>query len=161
MKKAKYILSLAALLMGTQLTLPTAHARKSDFAAGIILGEPTGLSVKYWSNDSRALTLGLAYSLRSYALVNLDYLWHFGSAVPAEAKNATDGNVEWQPYVGVGAGVSLGTNALGLSLRIPVGFEAILATTPLGIFLEAVPTMSIIPATAWGLGGGVGVRYYL
>lgn len=45
---------------------------------GLMVGEPTGFSLKYWTSESNALDGGLAWSLgpNDGLYVHGDYLWH-------------------------------------------------------------------------------------
>ena len=59
-------------------------AQSSGFGAGIILGEPTGVSLKGWISGDRAIDGALAWSLRggSYFSVHADYLFHNMALIP-------------------------------------------------------------------------------
>jgi len=46
------------------------------FGIGIMLGEPTGISLKYWINRDTAVAGGLAWSLGGYLHVHGDFLIH-------------------------------------------------------------------------------------
>ena len=48
------------------------------FGAGIVVGEPTGRTVKYWFNDTMAIDGTLDWSLRDVnnIYLNADFLWH-------------------------------------------------------------------------------------
>ena len=60
-----------------------ALSQDRGFGAGIILGEPTGLSAKSWLSQQNAIDLGLAYSFRhrGYFHLHADYLWHFPDVI--------------------------------------------------------------------------------
>src|SRR5690606_14182486 len=70
MKHAYLLLFLLASLL--------TKAQSSGFGAGIILGEPTGISVKGWIAEDRAIDGALAWSLRggSYFSIHADHLFH-------------------------------------------------------------------------------------
>ena len=69
-----------ALLIGAGLTARPAAAdavEKGAFGAGIIIGEPTGLSAKLYLRDDQALQAALALSAVVGGFqVHLDYLFH-------------------------------------------------------------------------------------
>lgn len=129
---------------------------------GIILGEPSGASLKYWKNPERALDAGLTFSFDDYMLFYSDYLFHFKSIK------------EISPYAGIGGVILFSTYSRGesrrytrdnnrdteLGLRVPLGIEWLPATYPLGVFGEIVPGIGIIPDTFAFFQAGIGARYY-
>jgi hypothetical protein len=171
----KLSISIRALCLMTVLgALPlqpakAAHANTpGNLGLGIVLGEPSGLSAKYWLHSRDALDFGLAYSFNSFFAIFSDYLYHFTGAFSAQKAPIS----QITPYVGIGAifftdtGNSKTsryfstTNSVGLGVRIPLGLEWRPASAPLGIFLELVPGMGIIPATFGFVEGGIGARFY-
>jgi hypothetical protein len=65
------------------------------------------------------------------------------------------------PYAGVGAQLALGKKSSGgLSIRIPLGLINFFTKAPVGVFLEIVPGMSVLPDTDFVMGAAIGVRYY-
>ena len=55
-------------------------AQDKGYGIGIILGEPTGLSGKYWLNNTNALDCGLGFSFTNFnnsrIQLHCDYLWN-------------------------------------------------------------------------------------
>jgi hypothetical protein len=165
-----------AILLLALATATSASAYYDDehpkrFGAGIVLGEPTGLTAKYWVERGRAFDGGLAYSFDRYMLIYGDYLLHFPNLFGRRDKFVSELN----PYAGIGAwfyfstisnrsvtrkGYTDNTAGAGLGIRIPLGIEWTPSQTPLGVFLELVPGMGIIPSTYGVIQGGVGIRYY-
>ena len=139
-----------------------------SFGLGLVLGEPSGLSAKYWSGSSTAWDAGLAYSFNDYLLIWADHLWHFSGAL---TKLSSDFDTI-TPYVGVGPEVfisSLGTRkrggvhdgrSAGLAARVPLGLEWTPRKVPIGVFLELVPGLDLIPALDAFFEGGIGARFY-
>ena len=132
----------------------------ADFGAGIILGEPTGLTFKYWKASTRAIDGGFAYSANEFLLLYADHLWHFPAFSASLARSSI------QPYLGLG-GVFFISNRSHrtdqekvLGVRIPFGAEWKPGAPPLGVFVELVPGLGIIPATYGLFQGGIGARYY-
>ena len=137
---------------------------------GIVLGEPTGLSAKYWLTSKHSLDFGLGYSFNSFIFVYADYLFHFPGAFGASSQFVAQLN----PYIGIG-GIFMGSTAssgtrgryftsdgssAGVGMRLPLGIEWTPGEPPLGIFIELVPGLGIIPSTFGFVEGGIGVRYY-
>jgi hypothetical protein len=56
----------------------TSFSQSRGFGLGIILGEPTGISAKYWTGSTTALDFGLGYSFEKNSRMHLhaDYLFH-------------------------------------------------------------------------------------
>lgn len=63
-------------------------AQDRGFGLGVILGEPTGLSGKYWVSSKNAIDGGLAWSFRrsGFFHVHADYLWHFPLKVETDQR---------------------------------------------------------------------------
>ena len=53
-------------------------AQESGFGIGIMIGEPTGLSMKQWLNSSNAIDAGVGWSFTENGSIHLhaDYLYH-------------------------------------------------------------------------------------
>lgn len=173
MNFSKSIRAFCLLTLLSALPLQSARAAHANapgnLGLGIVLGEPSGLSAKYWLHSRDALDFGLAYSFNSFFAIFADYLYHFPGAFAAQKAPIS----QITPYVGIGAifftdtssartssRYFTSTNSAGLGLRIPLGLEWRPSSTPLGIFLELVPGMGIIPATFGFLEGGIGARFY-
>lgn len=146
-------------------------AAGEQWAAGLILGEPSGFTAKRWLDPKSAIDLGLAFSFNSFVLFYGDYLLHF----PNGFAKANDRFIQQlTPYVGAGATMLISTNSsrtdgkyfttggssVGFGFRLPVGIEWRPAQPPLGIFLELVPGMGLIPSTFGFFQGGLGARWY-
>ena len=73
---------------------PSASAESGNFGLGLMLGEPSGLTGKYWLSDTHAVDGALSFSFGNYTALLSDFLWH--------APRAFD-NPQFVPYFGVGA----------------------------------------------------------
>ena len=142
-----------------------------NLGAGVVLGDPTAITAKYWNSSNTAYDFGLSFFSGSYVSFYSDYLWHY----PGYWKSATNHFVaSLTPYVGIGGIVViaqssranndhlLGTSSgsLGIGVRVPFGCEWRPTQPPIGVFAEIAPGMSIIPNTAILVQIGLGVRYY-
>ena len=137
-------------------------AQDHGFGMGLILGEPTGLSAKAWTSTDNAFDFAVAWSLNNYhhdnnhndgsLLLQADYVWHFFNAI-----SVSKGKLPI--YVGIGGRVVLADNP-SFGIRIPVGIDYLFADAPIDIFLELVPIMDLSPKTDFGIGGGIGIRYW-
>ena len=128
---------------------------------GFVLGEPTGLTGKFWTTADRAIDGGLAFSFDRFVFLYSDYLFHFKSYSRI------------RPYAGIGGGFLIASGnkkgkyfdeqdgSFGLGIRIPVGAEWFIPDAPFGIFAELVPGLGLIPSTYGFFQGGIGARFYL
>ncbi len=144
------------LIMGSP---QTAHAQArgngGDFGLGVILGEPTGVSVKVWNNDRSAFDIGAAWSFAgSHDAIHLhgDYLLH------SWLNGVEDGDLAF--YYGIGARVILSDPDARLGVRIPLGLNYIVPNSRIDIFAEIAPILDLTPNTDFNGNGGVGIRYY-
>ncbi len=130
-------------------------SQSRGFGLGIILGEPTGISAKYWTTGSTAFDFGLGYSFEKNSKVHLhaDYLFHI--------KNIFNSQEDIALYYGPGARlrlVDVGDSRLGF--RFDVGLVWIPRNAPIDVLIEIAPLLDIIPETDFSINGGLGVRYF-
>ena len=128
-------------------------AQDSGLGAGLIIGEPTGISAKSWLSSHDAIDAGLAWSIsHGWFHIHADYLRHAFGLIPVEKG-------QFPLYFGAGVKIGLG-NDVSIGLRVPVGLAYLFDGTPLDIFIEIAPGLQIIPDTKFDMGGGIGVRYW-
>lgn len=144
-----------------------ARVRADDgIGIGVILGEPTGISVKKWISNDRAIDAAAAWSFaeNDSFQFHADYLIHnFGIL------NTGDMGGRLPLYFGVGGRIKLqnhdnenGRNnhdAL-LGVRIPFGISYLFAKAPVDVFAEIVPILDVVPGTNFDINGAIGARYY-
>ncbi|MBN1465630.1 hypothetical protein JXA02_07720 [candidate division KSB1 bacterium] len=132
----------------------SATAQHSGIGVGLILGEPTGISVKNWLNSGHSLNGAAAWSfVDTGALhVHIDYVFHnFDLIKPEVGKMAL--------YYGLGGRLKLTTDSR-LGIRVPVGLNYMLQDNPLDLFLELVPMLDLVPATSFTINAAIGIRYF-
>lgn len=158
----------ALLVAMPAFAAPTSPGR--TFGLGLVLGEPSALTIKVWQDRRQAFQAGLAFAFDNYILLYGDYLYHFPGAFGSRDRFVT----QLAPYLGVGGIFALSTKdrsddhryfgkssgSFGLGVRVPLGIEWKPAHPPLGVFLEFVPGLTVVPATKAYLQGGIGIRYY-
>ena len=129
-------------------------AQDRGFGIGIILGQPTGLSIKSWTGNITAIDAAAAWSFRGEGALHLhaDILAH-----NFKLFSARKGQIP--VYIGLGAKVVLESDLL-LGARVPIGLDYLFPNAPFDLFAEIVPTMNLIPATEFDIGGGVGLRVW-
>jgi len=129
-------------------------AQDHGFGLGIILGEPTGLSAKLWTSSDNAFDFAAAWSFKGDGnlLLQADYVWHFFNLIPVPSGKLP-------LYIGIGGRVILADDPL-FGIRIPIGIDYLFADAPIDVFLEIVPILDLSPSTDFGVGGGLGIRYW-
>lgn len=146
------------LLSFVILLLLCSMLSSSQLGLGIIIGAPTGLSLKFWQTRRTAVDLALAWDFdKDYFHIHSDYLYHF----PLKLENVSR-QVLWT-YLGIGARMKFksgeGENKNVFGIRGVGGLEFLQRGVPLDIFLEIAPVMNIIKTTEFDLEGGIGIRY--
>ena len=129
------------------LLLVPVYTATASFGIGIILGEPTGISMKV--GDS--LAFAVAWSFDNFLHLHGDY-WFM--------HNHLAGPVDW--YLGGGLKLQLHSRANSntrLGVRIPAGVQWFFAPK-FELFAELVPGMRFIPETRFEINGGIGLRYH-
>lgn len=137
-------------------------AQDHGFGLGVILGEPTGLSAKLWTSSDNAFDFAAAWSFRNYhyndnhndgsLLLQADYVWHFFNLMPVSSG-------KFPLYIGIGGRVVLADDP-SFGIRVPIGIDYLFDDAPIDVFLELVPILDLSPATDFGVGGGLGIRYW-
>ncbi len=162
MKKFTVTIVILLLLIGGDV-----FARGRDgLGLGVIIGEPTGLSVKRWFSGDRALAGGLAWSFADNSSLHFhgDYLIHrFDILQSPDIRGRTP------LYYGVGARLKLkdGNRGRGrndsdalVGARVPLGISYLFANDPIDLFLEIVPVLDVMPKTDFSFNAALGARVY-
>jgi len=136
-------------------------APQEDFGIGLIVGEPTGLSLKYWLDDERAIDAAAAESFSENDSFQLhgDYLIHDYDLFGAD---------ELPFYCGLGARLKLkdddgsGRNRRHdiFGIRIPLGITYIFEDAAVDLFFELVPVLDLSPEVELDIGAAAGIRFY-
>lgn len=145
----------AFICMSPQIAKSQANPDNSrNFGIGVMLGEPTGISIKSWSGDRSAFDVGAAWSLsdRDEAIhLHADYLLH------SWFDDIEQGRLAF--YYGLGGRIIFSDDA-NAGIRVPLGLNYVFETAPFDIFVEAVPILDLTPDTEFAGNGAVGIRYY-
>lgn len=132
-----------------------AFSQDKGFGIGIMLGEPTGISLKTWSSRTNAIDAGLAWSFyKNPALdMHVDYLWHDFDVMKT--------NERIPLYYGVGGRIRLGDKNGGrMGVRGVFGIGFLLKQAPIDFFIELAPILDLLPGTTLSMNGGIGGRYF-
>jgi hypothetical protein len=163
------------LLIGVILLLSGATVHAQDFpraegiqpahgvfGVGLIIGEPTGLSAKYWLGSARAVDFALGASFFTNFRLHGTYLHHV---------NVFD-NQRAPLYYGIGASIAgrsgrvaeFGTDTrrdrIGLGVRGAIGVSYLVPTAPFDAFIEFGSVLIVFPPAALDIDLSIGVRYY-
>jgi len=162
MKWRSICVAIVITIIGGQL----AHAQEG-LGVGIILGEPTGISLKVWISEKQAIDAAAAWSFseNDSFQFHADYLVHYFYPVKSEGFQG-----KLPLYAGVGGRLKLEEDNDGkgrndddslLGVRIPFGISYVFADFPIDLFVEIVPVLDVIPDTEFDINAAVGARFYI
>lgn len=152
-----------ALSMAVSAT-PALHAEApGGLGLGAMVGEPTGLTAKWWLDSDAAIDVGAAWALSDddEFQLHVDYLVHRHDWV-----SIPDLQAHTPVYFGVGARVKFEEGDRGkddddvVGIRFPVGIALRPYDSPLEFFAELVPIVDVAPDSDFDLNAAVGGRYY-
>lgn len=141
------------LLLGAFCWQP-AESQEQGFGLGVLLGEPTGVSFKFWTGYDTAINGAAAWSFNHEASLHMhaDYVKHNFRMI----KTGT----EYLPfYYGLGIRIK-NEKETRVGIRIPIGINYMFKNAPLDIFVEFVPVFDLVPRTDLFFNGGIGIRYF-
>lgn len=130
----------------------TDRAESHDFGFGVMLGEPTGFTVKSWLGSRSAFDIGAAWSLsgkEEAVHLHADYLFHSWFEDP--------GNLAF--YYGIGGRIIFSGDATA-GVRVPFGLNYLFDVAPFDLFVEVAPILNLNPDIEFAGNGAVGLRYY-
>jgi hypothetical protein len=147
----KLVIALAVLVV----CAGSAFEEVSGLGLGIMIGEPTGVSLKQWMTEQAALDAAAAWSFENEGAfhAHVDYLVHRPGLAEADAGRVL-------LYAGIGGRVKAEADDSRIGVRIPLGVDYVFAGPPLDVFFEVAPVLDMAPKTEFRVNGGVGVRYY-
>jgi len=134
-----------------------AQPQSKKFGIGLIIGAPTGLSIKYWSTHREAIQAYVGGGFGGIA-IGADYVFH---------SNEFD-NPSFPFYYGPGAFVGPATyggprypsGTLGFGVRFMFGVDYLFPNNPFDIAFEIGPALVVSPNVGLGLEGGLAFRFY-
>lgn len=144
----KTLLAFACLVITAS---PSRAQKTGDFGAGVILGDPTGITGKYWVGERQAVDAGIGFN--GEPVMYVDYLWHSWTVVPQPREG------KMPVYLGLGAQVR-DPDSVEFGIRAVAGIAYWLPRHPVEIFVEIVPILRLTPHASVGLDAGIGLRYY-
>lgn len=138
------------------------HPERGLFGMGLIVGEPSGLSAKYWVGSDRAIDFAVGVSFFTDFRAHATYLYHI---------DAFD-NQRVPLYYGIGGSIAGRTgrvadfgsdtrrDRVGLGVRGALGVSYLIPTAPFDLFIEFGSVLIVFPPVALDMDLSVGARYY-
>lgn len=144
------------MVLFTLITGTKSEAQDKGFGAGVMIGQPTGFSAKYWRSEINAIDFGLGFSFAkddNGVHLHADYLWH--------SFNAIQSNEKFVLYYGPGLKLVTGkNNDARLGIRGVLGLEWMASQIPIDVFMEIAPVLNFVPGTGFKIDAAFGARYY-
>lgn len=157
MKRNAFVLGLVLFISSIGFAAAPASAAEvggGTWELGVVLGEPTGLSAKYWMSQANALDFGAAWSFHGSGQFHFhcDYLFHNYDLFTVDQGS-------FPVYFGIGGRVRFDEHDSRIGLRLVLGAEYITAPYPMSIFFEIAPIVDFAPETEASINGGIGLRF--
>lgn len=134
---------------------------------GVCLGEPAGITAKYWFNKMNALDMALGYGFFPHKGVSFyaDYLFNLHTPIKS-------GRMPFDLIFYAGVGGKLGhwqhkhngedDGGVAIGVRVPFGLTMVFTKAPFDAFLEITPSLAFgAPDPVWfDFDACIGGRYY-
>mgnify|MGYP000878532455 CR=1 FL=1 len=166
MRRFRLLLYILTVFLLVSANTQAQSPRGKDFGFGIVLGDPTGLTVKYWTQNTNAFVFDLGASYFGSPRIGMDYLWHFNAfnsnevklyAGPGVALGIGEGNGFW--YKDKEDGFLHRDNA-GLGVRGVFGLNFVPRSTPIEIYAELGTLVGLVPDFGAAVDAAIGFRFY-
>lgn len=139
------------------LVLVAGSAGAAPVEIGGIVGEPTGLSAKFWTTENTAVTAAAAWSFVDDEAVHLhaDVTTHDFGLFQVDKG-------ELGLYYGLGGRFLVEEDDDDrFGFRVPVGLAYLFENAPVTLFGEVAPLLDVAPETDFTMNGALGVRFVL
>jgi len=163
-----YLRTLLAILFIVGLcaaSLPAQAQRISgSLGVGGQVGAPTGVTLKFYNAGAASYDFLGAWDARdSFFLFNIHAQFH----TSRDVENIEEGDLEW--FIGPGAFIGVfgddpnddefgqGETTIGPSGRVGLSYAF---AEHFEVFAQVTPRLSVVPATDFNVGGGIGLRIY-
>ena len=165
--RKKYIILLCAVCVMFVFSPSKASADSSPygpegrrFGAGIIVGDPTGLTLKGYLTSRIALGAIAAWSFVNDSFTAIGDVTYDILDIPTSVSTVT-----FPVYVGVGGKVGIrgkkdNQRKTIVGIRVPLGIAAQWTNHPAEVYVEVAPGIEVIPGVEFDITGGIGARYY-
>jgi hypothetical protein len=154
------LLSLLVLGLVLSAAVSPAQAQRTSGAVGLggQVGEPSGLSLKFYNEAAPSYDFLAAWSLvDDNFFLNAHALWNYD----VQAENVNE-DLEW--FVGPGGFLSIvddrpGDDEVEIGISGTVGLNFVVDRR-FEFFAQVTPRIAVVPETEGDVGGGLGFRYY-
>ena len=154
MKRIAIGLALLSVTVGIPAQAITSRVGSAeDIGVGIALGQPMGVTGKYWLSSTAAIDGAAGYHFNKNFDIHSDYLWHSFSSFEVQ-----NGRLPF--YFGMGGRVNLGNDS-NFGMRLPLGVSYLPSNDPYEFFAEVAPVVRLLKNLGVDIDGVVGVRVYL
>jgi hypothetical protein len=164
MKKNLILIAIALIFFINYSDLLAQTPQGKDFGFGIIVGDPTGGTLKFFTRRTNAFVIDFGASYFGSPRIGVDYLWQF------DAFQSNIANL----YAGAGGVIGFGrgdgfyykgkylrekSNA-GFGARGVFGVNIVPQRTPLEFFFEIGVLLALVPDFNSSVDVGLGMRFY-
>jgi hypothetical protein len=154
MKRIAFVL-LAAFLV---TSIAPASSEKGKVGIGIVVGAPTGLSMKFWQNQRVAFQGVIGGMYKGGLMLGADYLVH--------ERALKDPNMPF--YYGAGVfmgdsgfgGPDVGRGSVAFGVRGVFGVDYLVPDHPFDVAIELGPALLLSPQLGMGIELSVAFRFY-
>ena len=149
---------ITAFLILLSVTACSVMGQKRNLGFGIVIGEPTGFSLKYMKTETVAFDGAVAWSFADESTfhIHADILHHNWTFLQKEF-GITEGALPL--YYGIGGRLKFG-NDLRAGVRFVVGVSYLFEDGPIDAFFELAPIMDVAPETTLNGNAALGMRYW-
>ena len=154
--------TIRSLIVFSVLGFTNLSLAQQPFGLGLVIGDPTGVTAKYWLSQSTAVdgTVGLS---SSHIHFHINHVWHkFGifdiDKKPIDLYYGVGARMkDWERETGPNRSNSSGVY---FGARAPVGLRHQFRDPSIEAFVELALGVDLIPRTGVGLDFGLGARYF-
>ncbi|WP_142409589.1 hypothetical protein [Bacteriovorax stolpii] len=147
----KKLICLIALLFST-----TQVMAEGNNGAGIVFGDPSGITFQHKINAQQFTDFYFAYTWDKEWVFIGDYKFHL--------PNLIQGSGPVVPYAGIGLFFKIEDKKhdddVALGVRIPLGADWRIPNSPIVLFGELVPALRLIKSTDGDFQAGIGGRFF-
>jgi hypothetical protein len=158
-----------SLLLSIIFLPAVGFSQSTGVGAGIIIGDPIGISAKFWTSNVNAFDVGIGWSStgqwvrvgnvvyydygENFLHIHADYLWHDFGVIKSRERLPL--------YYGLGFHYDEGGGApIAFGVRGVIGMDWMPRTVPLDVFLEFAPVLYLTPGSGFGIDAGIGTRLF-
>ncbi len=144
------------------------HAGSHDFGIGLQAGDPSGLTIKYWTGMETAIDGYIGGSYFGSPRIGVDWLWHF----PLRETRIVRFYAGLGPTIGFGNGHGIlytydngafyyrSGNGAGIGVRGVGGVAVEPRNVPIEVYFDLGLLLGVTPNFGSALEGALGIRFY-